>query len=337
LKVAVLATSRIAIPAPKYGGVELMIENLTEGLVKAGVDVTLFATGDSKTSAKLRYIHEKAIWPSNDIAENYHVKWAVESIKKEGFDIVQANNISILPFSKYLDIPIVYTIQHLKDIRYKIYEANPQIHYVAVDISQKDENYFLANFQIIPYGISKDDYVLSKKENYLAFLGRFSQYKGTHIAIDIARKLNIKIKVAGTYCNDEEKEYFDKELKWRFRLPLVEYIGEIGKEEKKNFLSKAKALLMPISWEEPFGVVMIEAMFSGTPVIAFNLGSVPRIIKNGINGYIIEKDNVKKMLETISLIDKIDPVKCRNYTIENFSRELMLKKYLKLFNSILDK
>jgi len=312
-----------------------MIENLTEGLVKEDIDVTLFATGDSKTSAKLKYIHDKAIWSDADTAEYYHINWAVQAIKDEKFDIVQANNFSILPLSKELDIPIVYTIQHLKDVRYEVYEQNPQIHYVAVDITQKDKNYFLPNFHIIPYGISPDDYAISKKENYLAFLGRFSPYKGTHIAIDIARRLNMKIKVAGIYCNEEEKVYFDRELKWRFRLPLVEYIGEIDKKEKKEFLSKAKALLMPISWEEPFGVVMIESMFSGTPVIAFNLGSVPNIIKNGINGYIIEKNNINEMQNAVSLVEQIDSITCRNYTIENFSRDIMVKKYIQLFNKIL--
>jgi glycosyltransferase involved in cell wall biosynthesis len=335
MRVALIAPPFISIPPKKYGGTELFIGHLAEGLKQNGIDVVVYATGDSTVDVEVRSIYSESEWPlQGEIFSNLkdvnHTFWAVADAARD-CDIVHLNNAPGLASSRFADIPFIYTIHHpheegLSDF----YSYYPDVNYVTISDFQRSLE-TMPNMQTIHHGICIADYPLRpSKQQYLSFIGRLAPVKGPHLAIAVAKETGIPLKIAGE-VQPLFKSYFETEVKPHIDGKFIEYVGEADLEAKNELLGNSLAMLFPIQWNEPFGLVMIEAMACGTPVIALEGGSVPEVVQDGISGYVCE--NVDHMVERIRNLS-LKPTLIRKYAEENFSVEVMTKKYLRLYKSL---
>ncbi len=347
LKIAMLAPVEEQVPPKKYGGTELVVYNLTENLVKLGHDVTLLATGDSHTSAKLIPIFPHSI-RSLPVARNMEVRSdlrlmgvgrVLQYLKKNKFDLVH-NHIGcfFLPFVKCINEPVVTTFHgFLKNPNdFEIYKYFTDFNYVSISMNQRQSAKIRLNFISNVYnGIEVEKFhFFPEPQNYFAFLARVSPEKGALEAIDIAKKAGVNLILAGKVDSVDEK-YFKQKIRPHIDDKQIKFIGEIGHKKKVQLLGNAKALLAPIQWEEPFGLYFIEAMLCGTPVIANKRGSVSEIIIDGKTGFIVE--NIKEAVARIKDIEKINRLDCSNHVKNNFSAEKMTQEYLKSYKKILEK
>jgi len=329
----------ISVPPKTYGGGEVFVYNLCEGLVKLGHDVTLFATGDSKTSAKLKYIFPKTSEvPQNFLDESKHIFFSVQKIKEENtFDIVQVNYPIALVYSNYLNIPMIYTMHFPKNLYHQKFISEYQnVHCVAISKHQANSfEYPIKNLSIINHGIDSDFYEPSyNMGQYVAYLGRFSKIKGVHYAIEASLLAREKIKVAGSCVFADDYLYYEEKLKFSLAYSNVEYIGEVGGKEKVKFLQNAKALLVPSIIDETFGLVIIEALMCGTPVIAFDKGPFGELIDDGKTGFLIKEGDVKGLANAIKKICIINRKDCRRIAVEKFNYLKMTENYLNLFTNV---
>ena len=339
MRIAMISTPFLAVPPKKYGGTELMVYELVEGLVARGHEVVLFATGDSQTSAELRFAYHEAQWPPNSAADIYHISSAMDQISNGEFDVIHAHSATALGFSRLLsEIPMVYTLHHHRvDELSNFYRHFPRVHYVAISERQKELEVSLPNCDVIYHGLDCDRFeVTETSDNYVCFIGRFSEEKGPHIAIDAARMAGLPICVAGE-AHPPDIEFARREMESRLREPHVKWPGCVGVAEKVPLLKNARALLTPIMWEEPFGLIIIEAMLSGCPVVAFPRGSVPELIDNGVTGYIV--DSPQEMADVIrpgGPLDHFDRLRCRTHAVTRFSRDRLVADHIRLYNEILE-
>ncbi len=344
MKIAQIAPFEEPVPPKKYGGTERIVYHLTEELVKNGHNVTLFATGDSKTSAKLLSIFPKAL-RSIKIGQNLKTREAykliglakvIEILLKENFDIIH-NHIGwrFLPFIKILKTKVVTTLHGPLDIGYQrfIYQKFPNSYYISISKNQREPLPKLNFVGNVYNGIDITSFPFKEKSgNYLAFLGRMSPEKGPLEAIKIAKKMKMKLIMAAK-IDVVDKEYFSKKIKPLIDNRMIKFIGEIGHKKKVQLLQNAKATLIPINWREPFGLVLTESMACGTPVIAFKRGSVPEVIKHKKTGFIVK--NVDEAIESLKKIDQIDRRDCRKWVEEKFTSEKMANGYEKIYSKVL--
>jgi len=339
MRIAMISTPFLAVPPRKYGGTELVVFELVEGLVARGHDVVLFATGDSNTSAELRYAYPEAQWPPNAAADIYHVSSAMDQIADGDFDLVHAHSATTLGFSRLLpDIPIVYTLHHHRvDELSNFYQHFPRAHYVAISQRQKDLEIALPNCDVIYHGLDPNRFESTEKaDDYVSFIGRFSEEKGPHTAIDVARAAGLSIYMAGE-AHTPDVAFAKREMEHRLREPHVNAIGCVGVAEKVPLLKKSRALLAPITWEEPFGLILTEAMLCGCPVVAFARGSTPELVENGVTGYLV--NSAEEMVDVIrpgGPLDNFDRVRCRTHAVTRFSRDRMVADHLRLYNEIVE-
>ncbi|MGN6164570.1 MAG: glycosyltransferase family 4 protein [Flavisolibacter sp.] len=326
-----------AVPPKLYGGTERVVYYLTEELVREGHDVTLFASADSVTSATLVSTVDKALRLDSNcedqlaphIAQLYDVTSRVDE-----FDIIHFHTGYLhFPFSQTCSTPNITTLHgklSVPELQY-IYR---RFHQPVVSISnQQREALPYANFVgTIYHGLPADLHPIGKGSgNYLAFLGRISPEKGIDKAIEWAKAAGITLKIAAK-VDKADKHYFEKEIKHLLDDPLIEFIGEINEAEKSDFLGNAMALLFPINWDEPFGMVMIEAMACGTPVIAHGRGSVREVIEYGKNGFIVSSTE-----EAVNCIKQLSPLQrklVRQVFEERFTANKMAKAYLQLYEKL---
>jgi len=333
LKIAVLAPVAWRTPPKHYGPWEQMASNLTEGLVKAGLDVTLFATKDAITNAKLAYVIDKGYEEDRSqdakVVECLHISNLME--QAEQFDIIH-NHFDFLPltYSKLAKTPFITTIHGFSSERiipvYKKY--NSQTHYVSISDSNRhpDLNYLATVYNGLE--ISNFDYN-PEPDDYLLFFGRIHPHKGTLEAIEIARKSNKILIIAGIV---QDEGYFKDKIEPCLNDSIV-FIGAAGPEKRNELLGKALALLHPISFEEPFGLSVAEAMICGTPVIAFNRGSMPELIVDKKTGFLV--NNVEEAVSAVTQLGNINRSDCRAWGIEQFSSEKMAEDYIALYHKIL--
>lgn len=339
MRIAMISTPFLAAPPKKYGGTELVVYELVEGLVERGHDVVLFATGDSSTSAELRFAYPEAQWPPNSAADIYHVSSAMDQIAKGDFDLVHAHSAVALGFSRLLpDIPLVYTIHHhrvgeLSDF----YQHFPRTHYVAISQRQKELEIPLPNCDVIYHGLDPSRFECADAaDDYVCFIGRFSREKGPDIAIDVARNAGLPIYMAGE-AHVPDVEFAKVEMEPRLKQSHVRYIGPVGVAEKIPLLKNSRALLAPITWEEPFGLILSEAMLCGCPVIAFRRGSTPELVENGITGYLVSSaEEMADIIRPGGKLDSFDRQRCRTHAITRFSRDRMVADHLRLYNQIIE-
>jgi glycosyltransferase involved in cell wall biosynthesis len=336
VKIALIAPPFVTVPPKKYGGTELFIAQLAEGLQKLGMEVVVYANGESTVDAPVRWLYEKAQWPiQGQIYDNLkdlnHTTWAVADAART-CDVVHLNNAPGLASSRFVDLPYVYTIHHPHDDGLtEYYRYFPRIQFVTISDFQREREMVLPKVHTIHHGIDLSPYHLQeKKEDYLAFIGRLAPVKGTHIAIEVAKKAEIPLKIAGE-VQPVFRDYYEQQIKPHVDGKFIEYLGEADLDAKNELLGKARAMLFPIKWDEPFGLVQIEAMACGTPVLAFPGGSVREIVKDGVSGYVCNSaEELVQRAREVSL----SPATVREYVEANFSLERMLTQYAELYREL---
>ncbi len=334
LRVALISPIAWRTPPRHYGPWESVVSLLCEGLVKRGVDVTLFATGESITEGELRsvcqvgYEEDKNIDPK--VWEGLHIANVFQSADE--FDIIH-NNFDFLPltYSGLVETPVLTTIHGFSSEKIlPVYEKyNKRTYYVS--ISNSDRNSGLNYIGTVHHGIDLNQFTYRElPEDYLLFFGRLHRDKGPKEAIEIAKRSNKKLIMAGII---QDEGYFKGEVEPHLNEQIT-YIGSVGPEERDKLLGGALALLHPIYFQEPFGLSVVEAMACGTPVIAYNKGSMPELIEDGVNGFIVnDVDGALRALENISSIDR---KRCREIVEEKFSVDRMVDEYIKVYEKILE-
>ena len=344
MKIAMLSPFEESVPPFKYGGIELVIYNLAQQLVKRGHDVTLLATGDSKTSAKLKAIFPESIRIHKDIQdisvrsaiEFIGVKRAVNYLNRNNFDIVH-NHIGwlMLLFENLLNFPIVTTLHGSLNVPYQqiIYDEYKNSNYISISLNQRKPMPHINFVANVYNGIEIEKFQQNyNPQNYFAFLGRMSPEKGPLQAIEIAKKAGVKLIMAAK-VDVVDRKYFEEKIKPLIDGEQIKFIGEVNHIEKVQLLKNAKALLAPIQWEEPFGLVFVEAMICGTPVIAMKRGSVPELIIDNKTGFICK--DIDEAVEKIDLINSINREDCYEHVKNNFSAEKMAESYIEAYKKVL--
>ena len=334
MKVAVLAPIVWRTPPRKYGPWEQVASNIAEGLVEKGIDVTLFATGDSVTKGKLEYIceHPLAESPNLDpkVWECLHISHIMERANQ--FDIIH-NNYDFLPlsYSQMIGTPMVTTIHGFSSPNIlPVYEKyNKHTYYVS--ISNSDRSPELDYVATVYNGIDASSFTFRQTpEEYLLYFGRIHPDKGTYESIQIAKQSNIKLIISGLI---QDQPYFDNKVKPYINNDDIIYAGNSGPYKRNKLLGGAIALLHPISFEEPFGLSIVESMFCGTPVIAFNRGSMGELISHEKNGFLVQ--NTVEAVEAVRNIKHINRKYCYEWAMSRFTTQKMTEEYLKVYNEIL--
>jgi glycosyltransferase involved in cell wall biosynthesis len=339
MRIAQISPLFEAVPPKLYGGTERVVYSLTEELVAMGHDVTLFASGDSVTSATLAPMRDQAIRldPSvRDWVALYNRMVEMIYRRKDEFDVLHFH-IDYFPLSLFgrQRVPFLTTLHGRLDLpEFKeVYETYPEAPFVSISNSQRQPiprlNWVRTVLHGMPANLLKPQPV---KQEYAAFLGRISPEKGVDKAIRIASKAGMKLKIAAKVDN-ADKAYYDAEVRPLIEgNPDVEFIGEINDAQKPAFLSGAQALIFPIDWPEPFGLVMIEAMACGTPVVAFNRGSVPEVIDHGVTGFIVN-DEIEAV-GALSRIDTLDRTRVRATFDRRFTSRRMAEDYVDVYQEL---
>jgi glycosyltransferase involved in cell wall biosynthesis len=338
LRIALVSTPFLAVPPKNYGGTELVIYELAEGLAEAGHEVVLFGTGDSQTSAELRSLYATSQWPPNPLHEQNHVSWALHQVSLENFDVVHVHSACALAQARLLpDVPIVYTLHHppLPEFS-EYYQSFPNPIYVAISRRQRELEAPLPRCEVIHHGLDANRFqCVEEAEDFVCFVGRYSECKGPHTAIDAARLAGLPIRIAGE-VHEPDRTFAEKELVWRLNQPHVTNLGCIGIEQKVPLLRDARALLTPITWEEPFGLILIEAMLSGCPVVSFGQGSAPELIEQGITGYVVnDVAEMTRVIQPGGVLDNFDRRRCQRVARRRFGRERLIADHVRLYRTAL--
>jgi len=339
MRIAQIAPLFEAVPPKLYGGTERVVHWITEALVEQGHDVTLFASGDSVTSAKLDAVWPQALRlaPVTDWIATYVLMVEHVAQRAHEFDVLHFH-IDYWPNSVFtrLGIPFVTTLHGRLDLpEFKVvYSKFPTVPIVSISDNQRKPVPDLGWAGTVHHGMPAN--LLTPQptgaDKYFAFLGRISPEKRVDRAIEIAGACQTELRVAAKIDRADD-EYFAREIKHLFELPHVNYIGEINDAQKVGFLSDARALLLPIDWEEPFGLVMIEAMACGTPVIAYRRGSVSEVIEDGITGFIV--DDMAGAIAAAKKIDTIDRAGVRKRFEQRFTNLRMADDYMAIYQKLI--
>lgn len=340
MRIAQVAPLAESVPPLLYGGTERVVSYLTEELVSLGHEVTLYASGDSQTQARLVAGSPRALWHDPDIRETlpHHVRLLELVFRKaDQFDVIHFHGDYIhFPLVRRHSCPNVTTMHgwmHVPDLQ-PLLDEYREVPLVSISDDQRGP-VPRANWQATVYhGLPLQLFRFhGKPAGYLAFLGRLSPEKRVDRAIEIALQSDVPLKIAAKIY-PEEREYFKEKIKPLLDASksLVEYTGEITDREKNEFLGGARAVLFPIEWPEPFGLVMIEALACGTPVIAWKRGSVPEVLADGTTGYIV--DSVSDAVAAVKRIDSLSRRKCRQVFEERFSAERMARDYLQVYERL---
>ena len=346
LKIAQIAPLWETVPPKRYGGIEIMIDKIINELLKRGHEVTLFASGNSKTKAKLKSVFPKSLFEMK--IDWYHrsqnlINAANAFSMADDFDIIHnhAGDNGLL-FSQTTKTPVLTTLHNVlpnskqcdsdEHITLKYYSR--KTNFVSISFNQRTHTDIKFNYiDTIYNGININDLTFNPKpKNYLVWLGRIHYGKGLWNAIHAARISKEKLIIAGNITCETDEKYFQS-VQPMIDGKQIKYIGEVDSRKKNELLGNAKAVLFPTIWEEPFGLVMIEAMACGTPVIGFNKGSVSEVIKDGKTGFVVKDD--KEMVKAIKNIDKINRTECRKHVEKYFTIEKMVDGYERVCEKVI--
>lgn len=335
MRIALLSTCALTTPPQAYGGTELVVAELAHGLVELGHNVAVLATANSRPPGQLLACSPKPTWPPNDLVELRHAAIAWRIIEREGFDVVHVHHAAALALNHARPEVCVSTIHHVRDeALLDHYRAFPEVAYVAISRRQAELSPEVRFAGVVHHGLDAAKYPQGDGGGeYCAFLARFAPEKAPHEAIRAAKRAGVTIRLAGRPdIVTGPQEYFRNEV-----LPLlgdgVEWVDELSHAPKVRLLRGARALLVPIEWEEPFGLNMIEAMLVGTPVIAFRRGSVPEIVEDGVTGFIV--GSVDEMAQRLRQLDGFDRRACRARAVERWSYGRMARDYVKIYERVL--
>lgn len=341
MKIAQIAPLAERVPPKRYGGTERVVYTLTEELVRRGHEVTLFASGDSETSARLESVYPRAlreaklrdIYGTNEYTL-LHVGQAYEL--QDEFDIIHDHIAPIsLSTANLATTPVVMTMHGpFTGKNRKLFELLRGPHIVTTSQSQLYPLPNINHAATIHHGLNMEDYPFSAEhDGYLLYVGRICEEKGVHYALDVAQVLDIPLILAAKlepFDAPYFKQYIEPRLSER-----IKWVGEVGEEERNRLMSRAKAFLHPVIFREPFGLTLIEAMACGCPVVAFNRGAIPELIKTGVTGYVVE--DVEGMIDAVRNIDGILRSACREHALGNFSAAKMADSYEELFKKLVNK
>jgi glycosyltransferase involved in cell wall biosynthesis len=342
MKIAVISPVWFAVPPPGYGGIELVVSLLADGLADAGHEVTLFASGDSHTKAELRSVY--GIAPSAAIGTTeVEFRHALACYTDAAaFDVINDHSG---PYTSTLaaavETPVVHTVHGPLDglpgeIYAQIAQLVPRLGLISISENQRAPRPDLPWVATVPNAIDLSLYPAKPhRGDYLFFLGRLSPDKGCHRAIAVAVELELPLLIAGKKRDPEEIEYFEAYVEPHLGHHGIEYLGEVPHGQKVELLQDARATLFPIEWEEPFGLVMIESMACGTPVIATRYGAVPEVIEDGLSGIVVQ--DYRDMPAALERADALDPLEIRRYVEERFSQERMVDDYLAAYRRQLER
>lgn len=343
LKIIQVAPLWFAIPPKKYGGTERIVSFLVEELIKLGHQVTLFAPGSSKTKARLFSLLEKGAISLGAKWQDYWWNiWnhsvAFEIAKKEKFDIIHCHwGIMGAYFQNFVKIPTVHTLHNIPSkshLRWRVFNYYKNIlNLVFISESERKNAKVKGKRNWVIYnGIDISPFKFNQKpENYFTWVARVCKAKGILNAIEVAKKTGIKLLMAGQ-VQPQHKSFFETKIKPNLSSK-IKFLGELNQKELSELYQKAKALLYPIEWEEPFGLVMAEAMACGTPVIGYDRGSVRELIKDKETGFVVK--DLKSLESAIKKIDQISRKACRERVEKYFTKEVMAKNYEKLYYQLL--
>ena len=332
-----LAPPWIKIPPAGYGGIEWVVHYLTEELLARGNEVTLFATGDSTTEAKLVSAFDEQM-PDRIGTTLYDVQQVATCLRHASeFDVIHDHSgFAAVAFAEFVDTPIVHTLHgpFTPDTCQFYSRFRDSAHYVTISDYQRSccPNLQHAGTVYNPIDINGWPFRgRGEKEDFLLAFGRVCADKGFHTAIEVAKSAGENLVIAGA-VQHLYRDYYETLIKPQVDGEQIRFVGEVSLTEKWNLFAKAKAFLFPIQWPEPFGLVMIEAMAAGTPVIAFPEGSVPEVVADGISGFLV--NDAAEMTEALGRLDEIDPAACRQYVQEKFSVSKCTDGYEQVFRKV---
>jgi glycosyltransferase involved in cell wall biosynthesis len=338
MRVAVISPPWFPVPPTGYGGIEWIVSLLADGLAKEGHDVTLFASGDSRTRAKLAWVFEHA--PSEQIGRSLpDLRHALSAYERAAdFDVINDHTGHVgAVLGGLVETPVVHTVHGPLDgepgeVYESIRQVAPQVGLISLSLNQRRPRPDLNWIANIPNALDLEHYPCQPhKGEYLLFLGRMNHEKGAHRAIAVAMELGLPLKLAGKARERREQEYFAEFVEPHLGEG-IEYLGEVNHGTKVELLQNARATLFPIEWEEPFGLVMIESMACGTPVIATRHGAVPEVIEeDGRGGLVV--DSWRDIPEALERADEIDPREARRFAEERFAPERMVADYVRAYES----
>lgn len=342
LRVAMVAPPFVKVPPDSYGGTELIIAELIDGLIERGADVTLYASGDSRGGfldrCEVRSLYASARWPPSSRIEQEHVAFAATDIahRRNEFDLVHSHVPSFVQMSRGLQLPIVHSIHHdLQPTLCAAYQLHPEIEYVAISHRQRELCGPFPRSHVVHHGLDPSRFRCAaslRDDCGVAYISRLSRCKGPHLAIDVARAAGLRIQLGGLPHVPEDSAFFDDYVEWRLQSDHVIWYGEVDHMRKTAMLANSRALLFPIEWEEPFGLVIIEAMLSGCPVVAFGRGAAPELIEEGITGFIARDEHeMVEILRGPAHPARFDRERCRRRAICRFSSDRMVNDYLKVY------
>jgi glycosyltransferase involved in cell wall biosynthesis len=333
MRVAIIAPPWVSVPPSAYGGAEAVIDNLGRGLQSAGHDVLLYATGDSTCPVPTRWVRDQAAGTvaTGAAIELHHVVNAYEAVLEWGAEVVHDHTLVGPIYAERFDLPVVTTNHgpfdtELATLYRAIADRVPVIalsrHHAATaaDIEIAAVIHHGLDIETFPFGDGNGGYAV--------FLGRMSPQKGVHVAIDVARRAGVPLRIAAKMREAAELDYFQRHVAPRLGSG-IEYVGEVGGRDKIDLLAKAACLINPIAWPEPFGMVMIEALATGTPVVATPCGSVPEIVTDNNTGFI--RTTPQELATAVSQVASLDRAAARRLVAERFSTELMVSRHVRLY------
>jgi glycosyltransferase involved in cell wall biosynthesis len=338
MRIAQISPLTEAVPPKLYGGTERVISWLTDELVSLGHEVSLFASGDSVTSANLVPMWPRALRLDGSVRDpNALHMMMVEQVcrRAEEFDILHFH-LDYYPFSlmSRQGVPFVTTLHGRLDLpeHQPVFETFSSVPVISISNSQRRPIHEANWAGTVHHGLPENLLVpQSKTPSYLAFLGRISPEKRADRAVRIAERCGLPLKVAAK-VDQVDIDYFNDDIRDLLNRPHVDFIGEISDAQKSDFLSEAIALIVPIDWPEPFGLVMIEAMACGTPVIAYNRGSVPEVVEDGVTGFVVEDET--SAVAAIRNVSQLSRAKIRQRFEERFTARRMARDYLEIYRNI---
>ncbi|WP_321914896.1 MULTISPECIES: glycosyltransferase family 4 protein [unclassified Paraburkholderia] len=339
MRIAQIAPLTESVPPKLYGGTERAVSYITEALVELGHDVTLFASGDSLTSAKLEPVWPRALRLDPGIRDRIAPHMLLmEMVRRQAdqFDVLHFH-MDYYSFSvfKRQETPFVTTLHGRLDLpeQQPVFDTFNTAPVISISNSQRQPMPQARWLRTVYHGLPETLYTPQPVEQrYLAFLGRISPEKRVDTAIRIAGRCGLPIRIAAK-VDEADREYFERDIKPLLALPHVEYVGEINDSQKAEFLSGAHALLFPIDWPEPFGLVMIEAMACGTPVVAFNRGAVPEVVEEGVTGFIVE-DEIGAVA-AVNRISRVTRAGVRRRFEERFTSHRMAQEYVQAYEAVI--
>ena len=342
MKIGMISPPWFPLPPKGYGGIELVVYLLTEGLVRRGHEVELFASGDSRTRARLSYVFDQA--PRERLEQGSHLEiiHSLAAYRRAGeFDLIHdhdgfASRALGALVNELLGTPVVATLHGPADplTQESLSSLREDMAFVAISDYQRQGFPDLNFVGTIPNAIEVEKHPYSyEKDDYLLFIGRMNHEKGADTAINTARQLNARLIMAGKVNEEHEREYYEKVVE-PYLSDNIHFRGEVDNNVKLELYRGARATLFPIHWPEPFGLVMIESLAAGTPVVAFRRGSVPEVLEHGRTGFIV--DTEEEFVDAVRHIDEIDPRECRKVAAERFDVEPFIEAHEVAYGKLLE-